>query len=109
LLTGQLSVRRELFQRLGGFDAAFTARGSFGNEDLDFGYRLIREGARIVFNEHAISWQYYAVQPAAYFKQWRQAGEADVRFARKHPEQAAQLFILHHIDAVRTRYLWQPI
>src|SRR5207302_2863525 len=65
LLTGQLSIARKTFHRVRGFDTQFTRGGSFGNEDLDFGFRLLREKYHIVFNPNAISWQYYVVQPRA--------------------------------------------
>jgi GT2 family glycosyltransferase/peptidoglycan/xylan/chitin deacetylase (PgdA/CDA1 family) len=102
LITGQASLRRETFQQLGGFDARFNRHGSFGNEDLDFGYRLFRQGFRIVFNADAISWQYYVVQPRQYLRQWHQAGNADVAFARKHPDQI-------HIIFRRRRGLWRRL
>jgi glycosyltransferase involved in cell wall biosynthesis len=35
VFTGQLSVRRSIFEELEGFDASFTADGTYGNEDLD--------------------------------------------------------------------------
>lgn len=92
LLTGQLSVRRSLFEALSGFDERFTAGGSFGNEDLDLGIRLAASGARIEFAPEAVSRQRYVVTPRAYLRQWRDAGRADVRLARKHPERAAEIF-----------------
>ena len=57
LLTGQMSVPRDVFLRLGGFDTAFTRGGQFGGEDLDFGLRLLESGHRVVFNPDAISRQ----------------------------------------------------
>jgi peptidoglycan/xylan/chitin deacetylase (PgdA/CDA1 family)/GT2 family glycosyltransferase len=95
LLTGQLSVRRTVFEACGGFDPRFTQGGSFGDEDLDFGCRLLEGGWRIVFNADAISEQRYVVSYEANLRQWRQAGRADVAFARKHPERARELFELH--------------
>lgn len=109
LLTGQLSVRRDVFFRLGGFDGEFTRDGTFGDEDLDFGYRLLREGYRVVFNAAAVSQQRYVVTPRAYLRQWHEAGRADVRFARKHPPQAAALFALHHAEATPTRRIIRPL
>lgn len=88
LLGGQLSISRKTFCSLGGFDTDFTRGGTFGNEDLDFGHRVLRGGHRLAFNPDAISWQKYVVQPHQYLRQWRQAGSADVRFARKHPDKA---------------------
>ena len=109
LLTGQLSLSREIFRSVGGFDTTFTRGGSFGNEDIDFGYRLMLAGYRIVFNPEAISWQNYVVHPRQYLRQWRQAGRADVAFARKHPEQAKTLFALNGVSTRINRRLWRPL
>jgi len=87
LLTGQMSIRRDLFWKLGGFDVTFNERGRFGNEDLDFGYRVLRDGRRIVFNPTAVSWQRYVVTPRQHLRQWREAGRATVLFARKHSDE----------------------
>jgi peptidoglycan/xylan/chitin deacetylase (PgdA/CDA1 family)/GT2 family glycosyltransferase len=109
LLTGQLSLARELFYRIGGFDISFTFNGSFGDEDIDFGYRLMCAGCRIVFNPNAISCQNYVVQPRQYLAQWREAGRADVAFARKHPEQASTIFALNGADRWINRWIWRSI
>lgn len=109
LLTGQISLIRKTFHHVGGFDTNFTLGGSFGNEDVDFGYRLLLAGYKIVFNPNAISWQYYVVQPGQYLRQWRQAGHADVAFARKHPEQAKTLFGLNGAESQLNRLVWRPL
>ncbi|MEY2603379.1 MAG: hypothetical protein QOH31_1153 [Verrucomicrobiota bacterium] len=109
LLTGQLSLPREIFQRVGGFDTNFTLGGSFGDEDVDFGYRLMLAGCRIVFNPDAISWQNYVVHPRQYLRQWRQVGRADAAFARKHPEQAKTIFALNGADTRINRWVWRPL
>jgi len=87
-----------VFEACGGFDPRFTQGGSFGDEDLDFGCRLLEGGWRIVFNPDAISEQRYVVSYEANLRQWRQAGRADVAFARKHPERARELFELHGVQ-----------
>lgn len=87
LLTGQLSVSRAAFDRVGGFDLRFTRAGTFGNEDVDLGYRLLQSGFRCVFNSAAVSWQRYVVGPAELLRRTRDVGRADVAFTRKHPEQ----------------------
>jgi len=109
LLTGQLSVSKDVFCRQNGFDTRFTSEGTFGNEDIDFGYRLLKSGYSIVFNPAAISWQRYVVQPRRYLEQWHQSGQADVRFARKYPEQCATLFALKNSEALPQRLLWRPV
>ena len=108
-LTGQMSLRKEVFERCGGFDTDFTCGGTFGNEDVDFGYRLQQGGYHLVFNPAAISWQKYVVQPRQYLKQYRQGGRADVIFARKHPEQAETIFTLSKLDRPSNRLVWAPL
>lgn len=49
--TGNLSLSRELFQRIGGFSERFTG---WGLEDIDLGYRLHAAGARFVFSRFAL-------------------------------------------------------
>ncbi|MFI7589591.1 glycosyltransferase [Spongisporangium articulatum] len=91
LLTGQLSVRAEMFEAVGGFDVAFTRDGQFGGEDTDFGHRLTRQGATLRYAARAISHQRYVVTPQQYLRQYRGAGRADAMLALKHPELAGHL------------------
>ncbi|HUT57814.1 MAG TPA: glycosyltransferase, partial [Phycisphaerae bacterium] len=83
---GQTSIRRSLFEAMGGFDERFTAGGSYGNEDAELGYRLIRSGRKITFNAEAISRQRCRVDAETFLKRARQLGQADVALVRKHPE-----------------------
>ena len=92
MLTGQLSISRDLFLRLSGFDTAFRQKVTSGNADTDFGCRLLESGCAVVFNPRAISWQTYIVSPSSYLRRFREAGRADVRFVRKHPNQYDQIF-----------------
>lgn len=108
LLTGQLSVRRPVFEALGGFDPGFTQDGSFGNEDLDFGIRLLKRHT-VRFATDAVSWQRYVVSAEAHLRQWADAGEADVRFAAKHPRQARDLFAAHAGYNRKARLLLRPL
>lgn len=86
LLTGQLSVRAQVFAELGGFDGSFTAGGTFGGEDTDFLYRLRCSGADLRFAPDAVSHQHYVVAPEQLLRQWRQGGRADALLLRKHSE-----------------------
>jgi GT2 family glycosyltransferase/peptidoglycan/xylan/chitin deacetylase (PgdA/CDA1 family) len=109
LLTGQASIARETFERLGGFDASFTRDGQFGGEDIDFGYRVLKMGLRIVFNPAAISYQYYDVDPAEYLSRARQTGRSNQELILKHPEQAAQLRSGPDFQSRRSRWLLGPL
>jgi glycosyltransferase involved in cell wall biosynthesis len=108
MLTGQISVSRALFERLGGFDTGFRQLATSGNADTDFGCRLLESGCLVVFNERAISWQWYVVTPRQYLRRWHEVGRADVRFVRKHPGQRAAIFTPKKL-AQRRRWMVAPL
>jgi len=107
LLTGQMSIRREVFIAVGGFDTSFTRNGEYGGEDLDLGRRLRNSGCRIVFDPEAISRQRYVVTPRHYLRQWRQSGRASVLLARQHPDQADRIF--RHRETSFDRLVGRPL
>jgi peptidoglycan/xylan/chitin deacetylase (PgdA/CDA1 family)/GT2 family glycosyltransferase len=86
IFTGQLSIRRDLFTELRGFDERFTADGTFGNADVDFGHRLVSHGSTVVFRPDAISYQRYIVTAKEFLPRWTQVGEADMQIMRLHPD-----------------------
>jgi GT2 family glycosyltransferase/peptidoglycan/xylan/chitin deacetylase (PgdA/CDA1 family) len=86
LNTGQMSISRANFERLGGFDPSFTQEGLYGGEDLDLGYRVGKAGLRLVFNPAAISYQYYGVDPGDYTRRTRETGRSAQQLRAKHPE-----------------------
>lgn len=94
-LTGQLSVRAGAFAGIGGFDEALTAGGSFGGEDTDFIFRLMKTAARVKYNGAAVSYQSYVVEPGQNMRQWWQAGRADAMLSRKHAAIGAILWRQH--------------
>ncbi|MCW2699967.1 MAG: polysaccharide deacetylase [Blastococcus sp.] len=110
LLTGQLSVRADVFAAAHGFDEAFNAGGSFGAEDTDFLHRLLQSGAVVSYAPGAITWQRYVVTPDQYLRQWRQGGRADAVLARKHPALAPALAEQHGAGTLSGRILsrWAP-
>jgi glycosyltransferase involved in cell wall biosynthesis/peptidoglycan/xylan/chitin deacetylase (PgdA/CDA1 family) len=109
LVGGQLSIHKQTFDLLGGFDTGFTRDGAFGNEDLDFAHRAQQYGLRIVFNPRAVSWQRYVVRPDSYLRQRRDAGRADVALARKYPEKASEIFTQKGAKHWKNRFLWRPV
>jgi GT2 family glycosyltransferase/peptidoglycan/xylan/chitin deacetylase (PgdA/CDA1 family) len=110
LLTGQLSVRADVFAAAHGFDEAFNVDGSFGAEDTDFLHRLLESGAVVSYAPGAVTWQRYVVTPDQYLRQWRQAGRADAVLARKHPSLAPTLAGQHGAGTLSGRILsrWAP-
>ena len=111
LLTGQLSVRADVFAGAKGFDEAFNADGSFGAEDTDFLHRLLQGGAVVSYAAGAVTWQRYVVTPDQYLRQWRQGGRADAVLARKHPALAPTLAAQHGAGTLSGRVLsrWAPV
>jgi glycosyltransferase involved in cell wall biosynthesis len=92
LLTGQMSVPRRAFERLGGFDLAFTRGGLVPGADRDFGYRARKDGLRIVFNPAAISYQRYEVDAGEYIRRTRNGARGDRILAARYPEIAGELW-----------------
>lgn len=108
MLTGQLSVGRDLFSELAGFDTRFRQQATSGNADTDFGFRVLRSGCPVVFNARAITWQKYIVTPRQYLRQWREVGRADVRYVRKHPDQFVAIFTPKKLRQ-RRRWMIRPV
>jgi GT2 family glycosyltransferase/peptidoglycan/xylan/chitin deacetylase (PgdA/CDA1 family) len=109
LLTGQMSISREAFEEIGGFDVGFTREGLFGGEDLDLGYRLQKAGRKVVFNPRAISFQYYAVDPLSYLDRAYESGRADWELVAKHPELSVRMQGSPRFTTRRTRLLLTPL
>ena len=108
VFSGQLSVRRAVFEKLGGFDTTFTSAAAFGNEDADFGVRLLAR-YDVRHNPAAISRQYYVVTPRQFMERARRAVAADLRFVRKHPELARELFERKGMSRPLTRLVYRPL
>jgi peptidoglycan/xylan/chitin deacetylase (PgdA/CDA1 family)/GT2 family glycosyltransferase len=109
LLTGQMSIARETFERLGGFDTDFTRDGLFGGEDIDFGYRVLSAGYRVEFNPAAISYQYFDVDPAEFLRREYEAGRSAYELAVKYPERAPELAGLRGLGTRRRRLVLGPL
>jgi peptidoglycan/xylan/chitin deacetylase (PgdA/CDA1 family)/glycosyltransferase involved in cell wall biosynthesis len=92
LLSGQMSISHEAFERLGGFDVGFTRGGLVPGADRDFGYRARKAGLRVVFNPAAISYQRYDVGPADYTRRSRDGARADEVLRSMYPEIADELW-----------------
>jgi len=91
VLTGQMSMAREIFQRLEGFDTRFTAGGTFGGEDVELGWRARDRGVAVVYQPRAVSQQVYRKTFTALCRNIRDAAAADSLMAAVHPGVAAHL------------------
>jgi glycosyltransferase involved in cell wall biosynthesis/peptidoglycan/xylan/chitin deacetylase (PgdA/CDA1 family) len=108
VFTGQLSVRRRVFEEIGGFDERFTSGDLLGMEDADFGIRLLAR-YRLSHSARAVSHQHYIVTPRESMRRQRRWAAADVRFARKYPQVAGELFKSRGAGRPMTRLLYQPL
>jgi len=108
IFTGQLSVKRSVFEALGGFDPALTRDGAFGNEDADFGVKLLADHD-VRHNPAALSRQLYVVTPRQYMDRARFAAAADDHFMRKHPQLARELLARKGYDRPLARFIYRPL
>ena len=81
--TGNLSLRRDDFARVGGFDQDFTG---YGREDYELGYRLLQDGVRFVADRGARAQHYNTTTERSMVAAARQEAHGDVLIAQKHPE-----------------------
>lgn len=80
LLSGNVSIGRELFLAVGRFDEVFDCR-----EDYELGYRLQQHKVQFVFAPQAQSLHRDARRHAEAFDRAKREGQADVQLAARHP------------------------
>jgi glycosyltransferase involved in cell wall biosynthesis len=86
---GHLSIRKSVFEQVGGFDEDLHARG-YGGEDLDFGIRLVNR-FDVRHNDAAVAWQKNLIGPSEHMRRARLLAASDLRLIAKHPEIATEL------------------
>ena len=79
--TGNAFLRREDFLAVGGFDETFTRA-----EDIEFAYRLAKQGATFQFVPDAVGWHYSERSKASWRRIARDYARFDIEIARRHPE-----------------------
>ena len=102
--SSNVSMKRALFERAGGFDADFV----FDYEDLDFGWRLGRHGMCLVYEPRAVTEHLHAYDWAAIERRYGSRAEAEQIMQAKHewftPWFQAQ--IEEAVNERRTSSLW---
>jgi GT2 family glycosyltransferase/SAM-dependent methyltransferase len=76
-----VSLKRELFASVGGFDAEFV----FDYEDLDFGWRAAQHGMRLRYEPAAVALHLHRHDLATVKRRFAGRGGAERLFASKHP------------------------
>ena len=99
LLSGNFSLPRSLFNKIGGFNTRFPCR-----EDYELGARLIKGGTDFYFVKNAMAYHRDTVTDLdRSLIRKRQEGGGDVMFGRCHPDLMHQLRLSHFDDAVPWR------
>lgn len=78
--TFNMGVRRQLFERLGGFSEDMR----YG-EDIDFSLRMLEAGARVVLLPKAFVYHKRRVNLELFFQQVRHSGQARLELEKRHP------------------------
>jgi GT2 family glycosyltransferase/uncharacterized membrane protein YvlD (DUF360 family) len=86
VLTGNLSIPADLFQRLGGFDSRFRA-----HEDYEFGMRLIAGGVPVVYEPEALALHHHQSNVARHIERKADEGRADTMLLKRYPDLVAEL------------------
>lgn len=80
LMSGNVSLPRALFDRLGGFDESLACR-----EDYELGWRALAAGASFAYAAEAEGLHRDGSDPARNLRRVRAEGIADVAIAQRHP------------------------
>lgn len=83
---GACSSKRSLLLEFGLFDPVFR----FGCEDIELGYRLSKQGLRVVFNENAISYVSRKIDFDAFCHRLKLQGGSGYVFSQLHPDPEIQ-------------------
>ncbi len=100
--SNHVSLPRDLFQRVGGFDPDFQG---YGGEDYDLGYRLLQAGVDLVLAPDAEAQHNHRGSPRQVYRNLTDEGRNDVRLGTKHPELRSSLRCARCGPAVRAIFL----
>jgi glycosyltransferase involved in cell wall biosynthesis len=98
---GRSSCKRSLLLEHGVFNPVFR----FGCEDIELGYRLAKQGLRVVYNEHAVSVMIRDIDFAGFCRRLERQGNSNYVFSLLHsvPE------IIHWTETGDAESIWQKV
>ncbi|MBV9087581.1 MAG: glycosyltransferase family 2 protein [Acidobacteriaceae bacterium] len=112
LCTGNVSIAKDVFEGIGGFDVSIGKVGA--GEDYELGYRLIRRRVRFVFSREAASIHHSGITSKVNLRRAREDGYGHSTIVRKHPElfwefKVSRLSRLANIKSLRPLWvaLWK--
>ena len=82
MLSGNMSIRRETFDRLGRFETAF---GAFRREDWEFGVRALRADVRLVYEHGAVARHEFNLTTRSRIAAARAEGRGDALLVERYP------------------------
>ena len=88
MLSGNVSVARATFERIGRFDAEF---GILRREDWEWGIRALTAGVGIAYESQAVAEHRFRLDTRARLEAARAEGAGDALLARRHPFALASL------------------
>jgi peptidoglycan/xylan/chitin deacetylase (PgdA/CDA1 family)/glycosyltransferase involved in cell wall biosynthesis len=108
IFTAQLSVRKEVFEQIGGFDPSLTAGAAFAQEDADFGVKLLA-AFDVRYNPSAVSRLRYAVTPREQMQRTAKKAVGDLLFSLKYPRLSHDLWEMNGAWRPATRFIYRPL
>jgi GT2 family glycosyltransferase len=104
ICTGNMSLPRQLFEAVGGFDTRFQGRAG---EDHDLGIRLIKRRVPVRLMPAAMSIHHHHASQSRSFQRAAAEGRGHVLLARKHPEITPDLPLGQPGTTPLFKHLWR--
>ena len=106
--TANVSLKRSLFEEVGGFDTDFKAAAY---EDIDFGWKAAEVGMALRFEPDAVALHLHPYSLAAARRRFRAVGEAERLMVAKHPWFEPWFYerFVRHAGEARASGLWARI
>ena len=90
---GNFSIRKSVMTESGLFDESYK---SYGYEDVEFAYRLLNRGIKIIFNAHAMCIQHYNDNFKGLAYKTINSGMNAVRLVNSHPDTFSELKLIEY-------------